>query len=184
MRFLDRVLQKWRIGMVRPHVRAGARVLDIGSADDGQLFLQVPGIGTFVGIDPDIESSHDIASNARLLRGHFPQALESEEPFDVIAMLAVLEHVPPPEQRVLAANCARNLVPGGKLILTVPSPSVDAILAVLRFVGLVDAATLEQHYGFRPEQARGVFEDAGFRLVHHRRFQLGLNNLFVFARGR
>ena len=182
MKVLDRVLQKWRIGMVRPHVRTGARVLDIGSAHDGQLFLQVPGIGAFVGIDPDIEANHDIASNARLLRGHFPQALESGEPFDVITMLAVLEHVPPPEQKVLAANCARHLVPGGKVILTVPSPAVDAILAMLRFVGLVDGMTLEQHYGFKPSQARRVFEDAGLRMVHHRRFQTGLNNLFVFEK--
>jgi len=68
------------------------------------------------------------------------------------------------------------------VILTVPSPLVDHILALLRFLGLIDAMTLEQHYGFDPRQTVPLFNSSGFRLIRHRKFELGLNNLFVFEK--
>ncbi len=182
MKGLDRLLQKWRIGQVRPHVPPRARVLDVGSAGDAALFRQLPGIREYVGVDPEMGSSGRIAPNALLVRGRFPDALRSEEPFDVIAMLAMLEHVPPDEQPGLASGCVEYLRPGGKLVVTVPSPAVDPLLDVLHRLRLVDGMALEQHYGFDVSSTRKVFEAAGLELVVHRRFQLGLNNLFVFKK--
>ncbi len=68
------------------------------------------------------------------------------------------------------------------MIVTVPSPLVDIILALLRFFGLIDAMTLEQHYGFEPRQTVPLFTKAGFRITKHRKFELGLNNLFLLLR--
>jgi 2-polyprenyl-3-methyl-5-hydroxy-6-metoxy-1,4-benzoquinol methylase len=104
------------------------------------------------------------------------------EPFDVITMLAVLEHVPRAEQSVVASGCARLLKSGSRVIITVPSPRVDAILKGLRAVRLVEGMSLEQHYGFEPREVVPLFTGAALRLVVHRTFQLGLNNLFVFQK--
>ena len=97
-------------------------------------------------------------------------------------MLAVLEHVPSEEQAALARACFQCLVPAGLVALTVPSPAVDRILGALRCMRLIDGMALEQHYGFEPDQTIALFTGAGFRLVSHRRFELGLNNLFVFQK--
>lgn len=74
------------------------------------------------------------------------------------------------------------MAPGGRIIATVPEPAVDRIVDVLLRLGLADGMALHEHHGFSPSETRAIFEPAGFRLLAHRRFQLGLNNLFVFER--
>jgi SAM-dependent methyltransferase len=178
---LDRLLQRWRISKARPFIRAGSRVLDIGCAD-GELFRRVGGIAEGVGIDPDLPNPVPKAPKTVFARGLFPKALPDKQPFDVITMLAVLEHVPVEKQWILAADCARYLKPGGRLVITVPSPMVDKILAVLRFCKLIHGMALEQHYGFEPDDTPAIFEAGGLELVEARTFQLKLNNLFVFEK--
>ena len=102
--------------------------------------------------------------------------------FDAITMLAVLEHVPTDAQAGLAQACAIHLRPGGQLIITVPSPAVDRILEVLMALRLVHGMSVEQHYGFDTESVPAIFSGHGLGLTVHRRFQCGLNNLFVFRR--
>jgi hypothetical protein len=40
---------------------------------------------------------------------------------------------------------------------------------------------VHQHWGLRPSDIPGIFEKHGFQLVRRRRFELGLNHLFVLA---
>ena len=54
-----------------------------------------------------------------------------EERFDVITLLAVLEHVETDDLVVWRDACARLLEPGGLIVATVPSPRVDEILHTL-----------------------------------------------------
>jgi hypothetical protein len=68
------------------------------------------------------------------------------------------------------------------VIVTVPSPRVDDILGVLTRLRLVKGMSLEEHYGFDPAQTESVFSPPRFRVAHRGRFQLGLNNLFVFEK--
>lgn len=181
MKPLDRLLQRWRIARAARHIPHGSRVLDVGCAD-GALFEQLRGrLGKGVGIDPDIERTVETEAYL-LIAGRFPADLPGGAPFDVITMLAMLEHVPPQENAELARACAARLKPGGKLILTVPSPGVDRILDVLRAFRLVDGMSLEEHYGFETSCTPALFAHERFTLQRAEQFQLGLNNLFVFRR--
>jgi hypothetical protein len=42
--------------------------------------------------------------------------------------------------------------------------------------------SMHEHYGFVPAHTLRVFAEPDFRLLTHRKFQFGLNNLFVFER--
>jgi 2-polyprenyl-3-methyl-5-hydroxy-6-metoxy-1,4-benzoquinol methylase len=179
MKWLDRFLQRYRIRMVRPHLSDAQRVLDIG-CDDGVLLDMLNGIKDYVGIDPVAPNKYSLKRGV-LIKGHFPADLPDQRPFDAITMLAVLEHIPAQDQAEFAATCAKLLNPGGKILITVPSPVVDSILVVLRALRLLDAESLEEHYGFDVRKTPEIFGRAGLQLIAHRRFQLGLNNLFVFA---
>jgi 2-polyprenyl-3-methyl-5-hydroxy-6-metoxy-1,4-benzoquinol methylase len=180
MRFLDRLLQTWRIHKAAPWIKPHGRVLDVGCAD-GALFRRLGArIAGGVGLDPSLREERNLGS-ARLLPGSFPRDAPSGS-FDTITLLAVLEHVPMSDQPLLATRCAELLVPGGHLVISVPQPAVDRVLDVLTGLRLLDAMSFEEHYGFDVRLTRRLFEDAGLELVTHRRFQLGLNNLFVFRR--
>ncbi|HEB89861.1 MAG TPA: methyltransferase domain-containing protein [Deltaproteobacteria bacterium] len=181
MKALDRFLQRWRIRMATPHVREGDRLLDIGCFDRSLIDRVLPRIASAVGIDAHLASPEKTDDRVELLRGEFPGNVRfGDACFDAITLLAVLEHVDDPG--LLARECERILAPGGRVIVTVPHPLVDVALDVLMFVGLADGMAAEEHHGFDVRETRRIFEAAGLRLQHQRRFQLGLNRLYVFEK--
>jgi 2-polyprenyl-3-methyl-5-hydroxy-6-metoxy-1,4-benzoquinol methylase len=179
---LDRVLQRWRIAKAAPHIRLGARVLDVGCAD-GELFRRLRRrIAGGVGIDPALVTADGADGAVRLIRGRFPDDLPTDERFDAITMLAVFEHLSDEDQRRAIDACAHLLSPHGRVVLTVPEPVVDRIVHLLARVGLLAGMAMHEHHGFVARLTRPLFERAGFVLDRHERFQLGMNNLFVFSR--
>jgi SAM-dependent methyltransferase len=178
---MDRLLRKWRFAKARPFIPPGSRVLDIGCAD-GALFRYLQGRASGgVGLDPTLRRPVNRGSY-RLLPRTFPGGLEDLGSFDVITMLATLEHMPERQWSSLRAQCFDLLRPGGRMVITVPSPAVDRILHLLLRMRVIRGMGLHEHHGFDPSDTRQVFPSPGFRLVRKDRFQLGLNNLFVFER--
>jgi 2-polyprenyl-3-methyl-5-hydroxy-6-metoxy-1,4-benzoquinol methylase len=182
MKKLDKYLQNERIKRVKPFIQNNSLVLDIGCFD-GVLFRQIESQIQFgYGIDPLLEKE---IKNEKyyLLPGKFPEDLpKGIGPFDVITALAVFEHISPEVQLSFADACRHYLTPGGRVIITVPSNYVDKILDFLLRVGLVDGMAVEQHHDFNPTLTTAIFAQAGFKIEYKRKFQLGLNNLFVFQR--
>jgi SAM-dependent methyltransferase len=177
MKFLDRLLQSWRERKVRAWLPAHARVLDIGCHQGEFLDRLGPGIRDSVGLDPLARPRS--APGYRLLARAFAEPLDFPAGrFDAITLLATLEHIR--DKTPLAREARRLLAPGGRLIMTVPSPRVDAIVHTLVRLGLADGMSLEEHHGFQPGDTGPIFLAAGLELEHHATFQLGLNHLFVF----
>lgn len=181
MKPVDRILQQWRIHKILPYLKPNDRVLDIGSAQ-GALFARVPWLApNSVGIDPALAVKVE-TSRYILMPGFFPQDMPQVKPFDAIVMLAVLEHFSQAQYTALTEGCARFLVRGGLLLITVPSPAVDAMLKWLKAFRVLDGMSLEEHHGYNVEQTPRIFANPSFELMHRKTFQFGLNNLFVFRR--
>jgi len=179
MRLGDTVLQSWRIRKASPYIPVGAHVLDIGCSDGALFRVLRDRIASGIGIDTDAVPSD--YGRFRFIRGPAPGGLPVGSTFDAITLLAVLEHIPPSAQRELAVSCAGLLKLGGRLICTVPSPKVDSLIHLGQQLGLLDGIAEHEHYGFEPSQTVRLFIDRGFTLQRASRFQLGLNNLFVFV---
>ena len=181
MKALDRFIQRWRIRQARRFIPDQARVIDIG-AHEGELFEALgQKLQWGYGVEP-LRPSPLLRDKFMVVPGYFPAQRPPEGNWDVVTMLAVLEHVPTSAQPALAAACQEVLKPGGRVILTVPAQAVDHILAALRFLHLIDGMSLEEHYGFEPADTLRIFDGPHFRLLHRSRFQGGLNHLFVFER--
>jgi 2-polyprenyl-3-methyl-5-hydroxy-6-metoxy-1,4-benzoquinol methylase len=183
MNWLDRLIRDKRIRRVVRRVRPGARVLDVG-CHDGALFRALGhGLREGVGLDPDLVGEL-IGPNYVLRPGLFPDdAADQPASFDVICALAVLEHVEGERQQAeFASAIAHLLKPGGSAYLTVPSPMVDRILEVMMRLRLLDGMETEAHHGFDVATVIPLFTGVGLELAAHERFQLRLNNLFVFRK--
>ncbi len=179
MRIMDYVLQDWRARMARPWIVEGARILDIGCSHG--KFLRDLGnrIGPSIGYDP--EATSETNGRYRIIPELFSKpAPFDDESFDVVVMLATLEHIR--DKETLSEECFRLLTPGGRIVITVPSPWVDPIVHMLCRVGLADGMSLDEHHGFDPRTTPDIFAKSGFVLMRHRRFQLGLNHLYVLQK--
>lgn len=181
MTVFDELLSYWRTSLALGEIPEGARVLDIGCGEGLLLRRAVSKGATGVGIDWMVPSSPPRAAGIEVVEGGFPEGLPSSMgEFDVIAGLAVLERIPEAGLDAFLAAVRERITPGGCVVLTVPSHHVDAALHLLIRLGVLDGISHEEHHGFRVKEVIPRFLRAGFVLHRHRRFQLGLNNLFVF----
>lgn len=97
----------------------GPRVLDAGAGFGGNVPL-LERHGIVIALEPDGDAAQGAATRAPAVRAlfapHLPFATAS---FGLVGLFDVLEHVP--DDAAAAAEIARVLQPGGRLVLTVPA---------------------------------------------------------------
>jgi len=180
MKIGDYFIQRWRMQVAARWIPKGSRVLDVG-CHQGEFLLSLMGkITPSVGYDPLYKNNLNIGGH-QFFAQNFQEGLPFESgSFDSIVLLATIEHIN--DKSVIAKEAARLLRPGGRVVITVPSPFVDKILDMLLLVRVVDGMSLEEHHGFLPHELPDIFIPEGFRLIKKQKFQLYLNNLYVFER--
>jgi hypothetical protein len=155
-------------------------LLDIGTHDGTMLRLtKARGIG----IDPELAAPPTLPG-VTFIRGFFPVDLPAlaDGTFGAATALAVVEHVPETELATWAKVLAQLMTPRAVLVLTVPAPAVDLLLHALIRLRLISGIEAHQHHGFKPADLDTIFTAPLWRCRKHRRFQLGLNHLYVFER--
>lgn len=181
MKKIDYILQKERIRQAKKFI-IGTTILDIG-CHYGELFESVLKTKKILGEGIDDVLKQVISTeHYTLFPGYFPQDFKSTKTFDTITLLAVLEHIPIEKTRENAALFNKLLNDKGRVIITIPSKKVDTILAVLLFFKLIDGMDIEHHQDFDRELIKDIFLANGFQLLVEKKFQLGLNNVFVFEK--
>jgi SAM-dependent methyltransferase len=178
----DTLLARLRFRAAYPHIRPGSRVCDLGCGLE-TAFLDYASQRIAEGVGVDDQVQHGVRGRWKRVHADLCSPLPFvDAQFDHVVMLAVLEHLADPEPVFREAH--RVLATQGTLILTWPSAMVDPILCILRGLHLVSNEMESNQHQRRIPVAKleELLRQIGFRLVLHRRFQLGLNNLMVVAR--
>ena len=178
-KLIDRILERLRFAKAKSCIPKGTRLLDIGTGDGAFLRFINGHVRSALGIDPLITTPF-ASEKYTLLPGTFPHDFEADTLFDVITMLAVVEHIPHSQLHKIANACYNVLTPSGRIIITAPHPFADKILNGLKFIRLIHGLSLEQHYGFDPQDLPHIFKQG--KLIKMQRWELGLNYLFVFEK--
>lgn len=166
-----------RFNASRPHLKG--RVLDFGCGV-GELTQFIPS-QEYCGVDRDRES----LAEAKRLHPEYTfvpdiPSCGKELQFDTIAMLAVIEHISGPE--TLLMRLKAFLSPEGRIVLTTPHPLADGIHSMGARLGLFSRLANEEHdILLNTTQMTTVAAQAGLVLLTAKRFQLGLNQLFVLG---
>jgi SAM-dependent methyltransferase len=134
--------------------------LDIGCGDG--YFLRRSPARERVGLDK-------LLGDEVTTRLDFPDAS-----FDVVSMLAVIEHLPDP--RTVLAEIHRVLRPGGRLVLTTPRRAAELLIRLY----VVDIEDEHETYFDRATLARCA--EGLFDVVSSGTFLLGLNQVFCLRK--
>lgn len=174
-----------RLAAALPHVPPGARVLDLGCG-----LTDLPSrLPSYVGCDrsPEILLVQRVRFPSAVFfewdfaESDAPVGLAAQGPFDVVLLLAVLEHVAKPHR--LVARAVSLLGPGGRLVVTTPHPLGRLPLETGAALGLLSPHARDEHETLLGRAAlEEAGRSAGVSLVLYRRFLLGLNQLAVFSR--
>lgn len=146
------------------------RVLDVGAAEGATLarMAQTLGHGVFLGVEYDAalaESWPERPPNVHVMRGDagaLPADLAASS-FDMVCMLALLEHLADPAAALHEAR--RVLSRGGLVVATCPNPTWDAVAGKL---GLVES---DHHVQFLClGKLQSLVEASGFEVLESRPF--------------
>lgn len=176
---LSGFLQRQRFKAISPYLCGD--VLDLGCSDARSLRL-LRRDQAYVGIERHPAQVDWLKEHHRDYEFH-RRDLDKDElapgrQFDTILMVAVIEHLENPDR--ILSQIPFYLSPGGKLVITTPSPLGDKIHRIGSRVGLFHMDAVRDHksiYTYPKLEAR--LERNGLRVVRYRSFLLGGNQLFV-----
>lgn len=151
---LEKYLAKKRACMANRliplHLREG-RILDIGCGTFpyfliNTAFAEKCGLDKMAQTEPhrQIQDKRDI----RLIDFDLEKTTElpfNGQYFDVVTMLAVIEHIQPSRLPILITEIWRVLRPGGMYAITTPAPWTDMILKIMAHTRLVSPEEIRDH---------------------------------------
>lgn len=182
---LSGFLERQRLKQAAHFVQAGSNVLDL-ACNEGALLTYLPTNIHYIGIDI---SDRAIARATKQYPQHTFKVADLTKPntemldgikFDVIVMLAFLEHIDNPGD--LLKTYAAYLKPKGMIVVTTPAPIGRRIHDVGAQVGLFSKHAAKEHETFLGRQNLAeIAHSANLQLYLYRRFLLGFNQLACFT---
>jgi 2-polyprenyl-3-methyl-5-hydroxy-6-metoxy-1,4-benzoquinol methylase len=180
---LSSLLTSWRFKMARPYLQGD--VLDIGCGWNPIVTQAPTSLASYVGI----EDQHVAAKlHQRFPQHHFlsvdleDDSFDLGRQFDVILMLAVIEHIY--NQKHLMQKVLAHLKPEGRIVITTPTPfGNDVVHRLGAAMGLFSKQAAEDHVViYNGHRFKILAREFGLEIERYCRFELSCNQLVVFRK--
>ena len=179
---LEQILAKLRSRQVLKYVE-NKFILDYGCGKNAwtSQYLQKK-CSHVIGYEPSIEK--DFKANSVQLHKSLETLKSQNIKFDAVISLAVFEHIKPMKLR----ECLRELLDltneRGIVVGTTPRPESRGLLEFLSLrVNLIDKSQILDHKVYYDDLwLQEISENTGWRLNTYKKFQFGMNSLFILTR--
>ncbi len=166
--------------LIPAELRAG-RILDIGCGSF-PYFLSHTAFQEKFAVD-QLAMAEETATQNRIQfytldLNNEPRLPFERDYFDVVTLLAVVEHLNPDSMAILFQECCRVLKPGGSVIMTTPAAWSDGLLKFMARLNLVSAEEIHEHaFAYTLPLLGWQLGQAGFQMskVKFGYFELMLN---------
>lgn len=175
-KILEFVFRKLRERHLFNLIKNDSIVCDLGCGS-GKFLMSVENkIAKGIGVDRKVKTQTN--GKVIFIKGDLNKVLDlPSNSFDVVTILAVLEHLDNPN--LLVKEAYRILKKDGKLIMTTPSKRSKPILEFLAFkLGVIERGHIEEHKNYFTKQKLTELL-SGFRGVKVKPFEFGMNNLSI-----
>jgi len=181
---LSKMLADWRHSLISDYIRGD--VLDIGCGNS--IILQKFGdqINSYCGVELSTKRFAD-------LKKKFPQAnfiardldndaLEIDQQFDLIVMIAIVEHIW--NQKFLIEQLVRLLTSDGKIIITTPTPfGNDIVHTAGAKIGLFAKSAVDDHVViYNRRRFENLANEFDLTILEYKRFQFFCNQFVVLGK--
>ena len=172
------------MGRLVPCIRGD--VLDIGCQYGKFREMARAQIGRYVGIDNDsdqLNRARELHSDCQFILCDVDEALpEFDQEFDTIVMCAVIEHLF--NQKRVMQSLAQALRPGGRILITTPTPFGNDIVHRLgSAIGVFSSVAQDDHIViYNRRRFEILAREVGLELERHKLFQLGCNQLAILRK--
>ncbi len=156
------------------------RILDIGCGSV-PYFLKTINFAEKYGLDPEVALQTDNSINISQTAFVGSNLPFENNWFDVVTLLAVVEHLELSELQLLFTEIFRVLKPGGRVIITTPAVWTNFILWSLAKLRLLSPEEIAEHKDLiSSKQLKSFAVSAGFKITDIKAgyFELGLNQYF------
>lgn len=182
---LSHFVERQRLRQAVQHIRPGDTVLDVACGEGGLVGLLPPDVD-YMGLDilePKIALARSRYPDQQFIVADLTQPLpkQAQKQYDVIVLLAFLEHVTGPAQILM--SMAQYLRDDGHIVITTPAPWGSVVHAWGARLGLLSRHAAQEHERFlgRHDLER-IAQDAQLTMVEYRRFLYGVNQLARYSR--
>ncbi len=177
----DKLLRWLRHRKVSKYIPKDSIVCDIGCGSDAVFLKKISCfIKQGIGLDKEVNNFKDANIELKQINV-FKEIPLGDEATDVVAMIAVIEHLDEPQK--ILNEAFRILKQGGKLVLTTPTPLSKPILEFLSFkLGLIDKNEIGSHKNyFWTKDIKKMLLLSGFKKggIKNYFFECYLNNLVI-----
>jgi 2-polyprenyl-3-methyl-5-hydroxy-6-metoxy-1,4-benzoquinol methylase len=177
---LDKFLSQWRAKFILPYLNQSSVLCDIGCGQEGKILVSVADrIKEGYGFDFNLKSDVRPKKNVFLSNRDF---LQCENKFDIIILLAVLEHLPYPDSvEKMLSGIYEKLNDDGVFIMTTPDRRAKWLLEFLAYkLHIINEEEIRDHkHYFDRVELLEFIKKSGFNEVKHKYFQFRLNNLVI-----
>lgn len=187
---LSGLLERMRNNVAASSIYDGASILDVGCGraallktlyGQGKKRIEYWGIDVRQALVESLRAEYPehrfIAADVTASSAWMPR-----RDFDVIAMIALIEHLPEP--RSVGMLLARHLAPGGRIVLTTPKKGFERLHRAGALLGFCSKEAAEEHVDdfFDRDSLGSLARGIGLQLEEYRSFLFGLNQFAIFSR--